>query len=108
MIIVNKAECLKCGDKPFSTHRHHFAQCSCGNIAVDGGQEYFRRVGSGISDQSWKDLSFELPDEVVEACKEALKWGDETGRNDLGKVLAIFRALNDHKRLVTTPDVDAS
>jgi hypothetical protein len=55
-----------------------------------------------------REMSFELPDEVVQACRDALKWGEETGRNDLGKVLAILRALNEHKRLVTTSDDYAS
>lgn len=40
----NKAQCLICGDEIESTHRHHFVACSCGNIAVDGGREYQRRV----------------------------------------------------------------
>jgi len=105
MIIVNQVECLKCGDKPFSTHRHHFERCSCGSVAVDGGQAYLRRLGD-LS--SMREMSFELPDEVVQACRDALKWGEETGRNDLGKVLAILRALNEHKRLVTTSDDYAS
>lgn len=104
MIIVNQVECLKCGDKPFSSHVHHFAQCKCGNIAADGGQEYLRRVGSGISDKTYRDLSYELPDEVVTACREALKWAEDTGRNDLGKVLAIIRAIHDSGHLVTNND----
>lgn len=44
-LILNAAECLKCGDTIVSTHRHDFRGCSCGQIAVDGGNEYIRRVG---------------------------------------------------------------
>ena len=100
MIIVNQVHCHKCDDKPFSANRHDFKYCKCGNIAVDGGQEYLRRVGNGISERSYTDLSFELPDDVVKACRDALVWAEETKRNDLGKVLAIFRALRDNNRLV--------
>lgn len=36
------AECLKCGDVLLSVHRHDFKWCSCENIFVDGGADYFR------------------------------------------------------------------
>lgn len=55
-IIRNSAECLKCGDKIESTHVHHFQWCSCGNIAVDGGKEYLKRVGD-IHGTNSKDTS---------------------------------------------------
>ncbi len=42
---INAAMCRKCGDLVASTHRHHFAECGCGSIAVDGGSDYNRRVG---------------------------------------------------------------
>jgi hypothetical protein len=38
--VTNYAICLVCGDKIVSTHRHDFKLCSCGNVAVDGGNEY--------------------------------------------------------------------
>lgn len=42
---LNRAMCKKCGDAVESVHRHHFSQCSCGAIAVDGGYDYNRRSG---------------------------------------------------------------
>ena len=57
-IIQNQVECLKCGDRPFSAHRHDYRECKCGAIAVDGGLEYLRRVGD-LS--SFKELSISLP-----------------------------------------------
>jgi hypothetical protein len=47
---LNKIKCLKCGQILHSKHRHDFVVCSCwdnkGNgCAVDGGDEYRRRVG---------------------------------------------------------------
>jgi hypothetical protein len=97
MIIVNQVRCKKCGDEPYSAHRHDFKYCTCGSIAVDGGQEYLRRVGDP---HNYEDMSYELPNEVVEACKKAVEWGKETGRNDFGIALAVIRALKDNNRLV--------
>lgn len=45
MIVSNSATCRKCKDFIFSRHRHDYVTCKCGAIAVDGGQEYIRRVG---------------------------------------------------------------
>lgn len=42
MIIRNAAQCALCNDIIESRDRHHFASCSCGEIFVDGGHEYFR------------------------------------------------------------------
>ena len=44
-IIVNKIKCKKCGDVIESTYRHDFKFCKCGAVAVDGGKDYFRRLG---------------------------------------------------------------
>jgi hypothetical protein len=53
-IIKNAARCSKCCDVIESTYRHDFVTCSCGNIAVDGGHDYLRRIGSG---DDYTDLS---------------------------------------------------
>lgn len=37
-----KATCLLCGDVIQSLYRHDFKWCSCKNIFVDGGEDYFR------------------------------------------------------------------
>jgi len=44
MGITNKAKCLICGEVIESKHRHDFQCCSCGNLCVDGGQDYFKRT----------------------------------------------------------------
>lgn len=56
-IITNMVLCNLCQDVITSKHRHDFVWCKCGNIAVDGGKEYRRRVGKGISDKTYQDLS---------------------------------------------------
>lgn len=40
----NAVRCLLCGDEIESKHTHDFQTCSCGNVSVDGGTDYRRRV----------------------------------------------------------------
>ena len=53
-IIKNAAKCLVCNEVVESKHRHDFAICKCGNVAVDGGKDYLKRSvrGKGIKDMS--------------------------------------------------------
>jgi len=44
-MIKNKAKCKLCGTVIESIYRHDFVECKCGAIAVDGGNDYFRRIG---------------------------------------------------------------
>lgn len=38
----SRAKCLVCGDVIESKHRHDFVTCSCGNLSLDGGNDYMR------------------------------------------------------------------
>ena len=42
----NRVRCLKCEEIIESQHRHDFVTCKCGNISVDGGMSYMRRIGT--------------------------------------------------------------
>lgn len=42
MIITNSAQCLICGNILVSESVHDYKTCKCGNIFVDGGNEYIR------------------------------------------------------------------
>ena len=55
-IIRNAIRCNQCGDVIESTYRHEYVQCSCRNVAVDGGHDYLRRSYSGNRDD-YTDLS---------------------------------------------------
>ncbi len=103
MIVVNQVRCKKCGDTPFSRHRHDFVWCKCGNIAVDGGMDYLRRVGG---EAGYEEMSYELPKELVDACTAAVDWGKENGRNSFGIALAVLRAVHEHERLVVGDNND--
>mgnify|MGYP001067687935 CR=1 FL=1 len=43
----NRVECMSCGDVIESMARHHFVKCRCGNVALDGGNAYWRVVYKG-------------------------------------------------------------
>lgn len=60
-IIKNQVRCKLCGDEPESKHRHDFRPCKCGNVIVDGGKDYLRRV---FSTREWEDISIEENDDI--------------------------------------------
>lgn len=45
----NAVECLLCNTVIESKYRHNYVTCPCGNIAVDGGDAYKRRIGVGTN-----------------------------------------------------------
>lgn len=53
-IAQNSARCLDCGDEIVSGHRHDFVTCSCGNLSVDGGKSYTRRL---FRNSNWEETS---------------------------------------------------
>lgn len=97
MIVQNQVRCNKCGDEPYSAHRHDFKPCKCGAVTVDGGLDYLRRLGNA---EDYTELSYEMPDAAIADCKEAVKWGTDTGRNEFGIALAVIRALRKHNLMV--------
>jgi hypothetical protein len=97
MILQNQVRCKKCGDEPYSAHRHDYKYCKCGAVAVDGGMEYLRRVGDV---ENMEEMSYTMNNNIVNDCVAAIKWGKDTKRNDLGIALAVLRALKKHNKLV--------
>ena len=53
-LVRNAVKCNKCGDVIESKHVHDFVSCSCGNVSVDGGLDYTRRV---FRTEDWTDMS---------------------------------------------------
>jgi hypothetical protein len=100
MIIQNAVICNKCDEFIFSAHRHDFRECKCGNIFVDGGQEYLRRGGKALEDGSYTDMSWELPEELYRACANAAKEAVDTGRNVVGIANAVMRKLREADRII--------
>lgn len=84
-ILSNQVICKKCGDAPWSGSRHDFRPCKCGNVTVDGGLEYLRRLHNG---GDWIDISIEWPVEKYEETQAALSQTFIDG--DLDKVCDIW------------------
>lgn len=53
-IISNKIKCKKCGDVIESKNTNDYKRCSCGAVAVDGGKDYLKRIGS---EEDYEELS---------------------------------------------------
>ena len=53
-IISNKIKCKKCGDIIESKSTNDYKKCSCGDIAVDGGKDYLKRIGN---EENYEKLS---------------------------------------------------
>lgn len=90
MIISNQLQCNSCKDIIFSKTVHDYVSCSCGKCFVDGGMCYLRRPSEGF-----KDMSIELPDDLCKAMVVEADWARDNGRNSLGYVCAIMRAIRD-------------
>lgn len=77
-IIENSAQCLKCGEKIVSKHRHDYVTCSCGNVSVDGGLDYCRRSFKDM--KTWIDTSIWEDDAPKPSYKVIIKGDDRDGK----------------------------
>ena len=55
-ISVNMAQCNKCGERLRSVRINDPVRCECGNLAIQGGDQFIARSVKGSSD-SWRELS---------------------------------------------------
>ena len=145
-IVANSVRCTLCGDNIFSSHVHDFVTCKCGNISVDGGQDYLRRSGGmethvdtsivmfehhvkfitetltdmrehteGTDDtyaivmcilsslmntgymlvNTSRDLDRQFLTYHGEDARTAVVWALDTGRTNVGIVLAVIRTVRD-------------
>ena len=89
-IISNQAKCRRCGDTIFSMNRHHYVECSCKAIMVDGGNDYLRRsVSPHFIEQSISMDEYDF-NTILAYTKEMYK-----NRNELGILYGVFRAIRD-------------
>lgn len=56
-ILKNAIRCKHCNDVIESRHRHDFVKCSCGCVAVDGGNQYLRRIFKTSPEEDFEELS---------------------------------------------------
>ena len=93
------------GSAPFEDQSIHFSQSVMGLCRdfswKDCDDRNFVEIANHvISVLNHHEYVTEITDEIIDKSVEAVKWADDTGRNDLGVVLAIIRVLNEHKAFV--------
>lgn len=71
-------KCKICGDIIFSRSRHDFRPCSCGNLFIDGGFDYWR-VG-------YKTNEYEKTEIELEVTKEELYQDWASGTDKFGLI----------------------
>jgi hypothetical protein len=59
-----------------------------------------RRVGSSLAEGTYTDHSWELPDELYNACADAVDEAIDTNRNKFGIANAVMRKLREAHRIV--------
>ena len=64
-LVVNRAQCLKCGEILISKYTHDFVTCSCGSLSVDGGQDYTKRLYNNDMDVLELNLYHSSPWEEI-------------------------------------------
>lgn len=97
VIISNRAVCLKCYDDIFSRHVHDFVTCSCGNLSVDGGQHYLRRLFE--EEGQYKDLSIMISGDQLSHIVDRLEDAQERNCNNFGIICAILIGCKDAELL---------
>lgn len=67
----NRAKCGLCGDILESFHRHDWVKCKCGEISIDGGNDYFKCSANNFKNFiRLNDDDSEVPVEFVEPTQE--------------------------------------
>jgi len=67
----NRAKCKLCGDIIESFHRHDLIECSCGEISIEGGLDYFKASARDFKnflriDDEGKEIEVKLVEEMEE------------------------------------------
>lgn len=90
VLTSNRAKCLLCGEIIESKHRHHFVRCYCGNLVVDGGLDYLKRIFNKMD--SWVDMS-ETSKIAEGQSEDGRKQGNEKKCGKLRKTLVGNKRL---------------
>lgn len=90
-IVSNQVTCSICEDTIFSAHRHDYVTCSCGNVSVNGGNDYLQRIWKG----DYIEQSIILPRDDFKTILAGTELATSTGRNNLGITYAVLRAIRD-------------
>lgn len=94
-IIRNSAKCKLCEDEIQSHFRWDFKSCKCGEIFVDGGNDYLRRGAN-----NWKNfIDTSLPAKESKKKEKILFWDVETSES-IVKTFSLFNVNIPYKKIV--------
>ncbi|MBR1851580.1 MAG: hypothetical protein IJ794_00175 [Lachnospiraceae bacterium] len=99
-VFRNRAKCLICGDIIESMSHYDFKTCSCGNLSVDGGHEYTRRVCK-TGREGFEELSCgtETPERLVEHIMYICAFGEPRA--------TLFRFIDENSGAELSPKEQA-
>lgn len=96
VILKNKIRCKKCNDEIESKHVHDFKCCSCKAVAVDGGQEYLRRIGNPEDIEEISETTSRK--KYILILKEKIRSQEKVIRNLSCKLNQIKKYINEPNR----------
>lgn len=73
-LILNSMQCLLCGDVLVSKHRHDFVGCKCGNLSIDGGNNYQRVICNDTETILDKSVYFDTCGNNFEEVRKVFTW----------------------------------
>ena len=96
IILVNKIRCKKCNTEIESKDVHEFKYCKCGAVAVDGGQEYLRRIGNPEDIEDISETTSRK--KYILILKEKIRNQEKIIRNLNDKLKQIKEYINESNR----------
>lgn len=94
-IVRNSARCRLCNDEIESKYRWDFVTCKCGEISVDGGKDYLKRLARNF--ENFIDTS--LPGNEEKKEPKILLWDVETSLNILTSFTLYPKFISHHNIL---------
>ncbi len=105
VIVSNSAYCSGCGEHIYSTFRHDMQWCKCGNIAVDGGQDYFRRAFADKA--TYIDTSISMNTECIAECGDIVETCIDGDKSHEYIVRIVLGIMLKHDYLIDPPNDEA-
>ncbi len=102
VIVSNSAYCNGCDDHIYSSHRHDMQWCKCGNIAVDGGQDYFRRAFADKA--TYVDTSITMNTGCIVECGDIVETWVDSNKSHESLVRIVLGIMLKHDYLIDSPN----
>ena len=102
VIVSNSAYCNGCEDHIYSSHRHDMQWCKCGNIAVDGGQSYFRRAFADKA--TYVDTSITMNTGCIAECGAIVQTCMDSNKSHESIVRFVLGIMLKHDYLIDSPN----